>query len=45
MKIQPLGDMVAKIRLPLLNPHSQTVSRTQTTRGSLERLANRLLQS
>jgi hypothetical protein len=37
MKIQPLGDMVARIRLPLSSPPQQTLPRTGATRGGRER--------
>jgi chromosome segregation ATPase len=45
MKVQPLGDMVAKIRLPLLSPHDQTLPRTPTPRGGRERQTTRWFQS
>ena len=45
MKVQPLGDMVAKIRLPLLSPHDQTLPRTRTARGDRERPTTRWFQS
>jgi hypothetical protein len=45
MKVQPAGDMVAKIRLPLLSLHDQTRPRAAVTRGGRERPTTRWFQS
>jgi chromosome segregation ATPase len=45
MKVQPLGELVAKIRLPLVSTHEQAVPRTVATRSGRERLTTRLFQS
>jgi hypothetical protein len=45
MKIQPPGEMVAKIRLPLSSPQGETLPRPMVTRGRRERLSARLFQS
>ena len=37
MTVQPAGDMVAKIRLPLLSPHDQVFTRVAAFRGARER--------
>ena len=44
MKVQPPGEMVAKIHLPLSSP-DQTLSRSPGTRGRRERLTARLFQT
>ena len=41
MKVQPAGEMVAKIRLPLLSPHDQVFSRVSASRGARERSTTR----
>ena len=45
MKVHPLGEMIAKIRLPLSSPQEQSVPRGLATRGVRERLTTRLFQS
>jgi PAS domain S-box-containing protein len=45
MKVHPLGEMVAKIRLPLFSPQEQRAPRALTSRGSRERQAARWFQS
>ena len=45
MKVQPPGEMVAKIRLPLSSPQGETLPRAMVTRGRRERLSARLFQS
>jgi hypothetical protein len=44
LTVQPGGDMVAKIHLPLLTPYRQTGPRTLTTRGVRERTLARWFQ-
>ena len=44
MRVQPLGDMVAKIRLPLLTSYDQTHSRALATHGNRGRAITRLFQ-
>jgi hypothetical protein len=44
MKVQPVGDIVAKIRLPL-SSRQEAPPRTLVTRGGRERLTARLFQS
>jgi chromosome segregation ATPase len=41
MTVQPAGDMVAKIRLPLLSPHDQVFTRVAAFRGARERSTTR----
>ena len=41
MTVQPGGDMVAKIRLPLLSPHDQVFTRVAAFRGARERSTTR----
>jgi hypothetical protein len=41
MKVQPAGEMVAKIRLPLLSPHDQVFPRVSVPRGARERSTTR----
>lgn len=45
MKVQPLGDMIAKIHLPLLNPNDQPLARPVAVRSGRESLTARLFQS
>ena len=45
MKVLPLGEMVAKIRLPLSSPQGQSAPRTLVVRSSRERTATRWFQS
>ena len=45
MQVQPAGDVVAKIRLPLQNGHDQSLSKALVARGSRERAATRWFQS
>jgi hypothetical protein len=45
MKVQPAGDMVAKIHLPLSSLHDQTRPRAVVTRGGRERPTTRWFQS
>jgi hypothetical protein len=45
MKVLPLGEMVAKIRLPLSSPQGQSGPRTLVMRGGRERPATRWFQS
>jgi two-component system, cell cycle sensor histidine kinase and response regulator CckA len=44
MRVQPLGDMVAKIRLPLLTSYDQTHSRGLAARGNRGRAITRWFQ-
>jgi hypothetical protein len=44
MKVHPLGEMVAKIRLPL-SPQDQRAPRALTARGTRERQTARWFQS
>ena len=44
MKVQPLGDIVAKIRLPLLTSYDQTHSRALAARGDRGRTKTRWFQ-
>jgi hypothetical protein len=45
MKVHPLGEMVAKIRLPLVTPRDQRAPRTLTARVGRERQGARWFQS
>ena len=45
MKVHPLGEMVAKIRLPLVSPRDQRAPRAVTARAGRERQAARWFQS
>jgi PAS domain S-box-containing protein len=45
MKVHPLGEMVAKIRLPLVTPRDQRAPRAITARAGRERQAARWFQS
>ena len=45
MKVQPRGDMVAKIRLPLVSSDDQALPRPVATRGGRERPTTRLVLS
>jgi hypothetical protein len=45
MKVHPLGELVAKIRLPLVNPRDQRVPRTVTARAGRERQTARWFHS
>jgi PAS domain S-box-containing protein len=45
MKVHPLGEMVAKIRLPLVTPRDQRAPRALTARTGRERQAARWFQS
>jgi PAS domain S-box-containing protein len=45
MKVHPLGEMVAKIRLPLFSPQDQRVPRAVSGRGARERQTARWFQS
>jgi PAS domain S-box-containing protein len=45
MKVQPRGEMVAKIRLPLLSPQHQTPPRTLVARGGRARPTTRWFHS
>jgi hypothetical protein len=45
MKVEPAGDVVAKVRLPLMNTQDQVLSRALVSRGGRERAATRWFQS
>jgi hypothetical protein len=45
MKVHPLGEMVAKIRLPLVSPRDQRAPRAITARAGRERQGSRWSQS
>jgi PAS domain S-box-containing protein len=45
MKVQPLGDMIAKIRLPLQSSLDKTPPRSSAVRTARERVAARLFQT
>jgi nitrogen-specific signal transduction histidine kinase len=45
MKVQPAGDVIAKVRLPLQNGHDQALSKALVARGGRERAATRWFQS